>query len=360
MALQQDILDRLRQFEENNRKLEEERAHHPTDHVAYSQQLDQTLKQLQDQVRQQEYALQELRRSTTNSLPHPRLETRERLAQIRRATKAYKVLSQADPDLPPPNSPLPALLALRETSRQILGLKSSIFAAAQDLSADRERLNVEQAAARDAQLISTGLDERIRGLNSTRPEERAKTPAQLAKELMQQHRRRKVELQKKTAALKEALGRFVDEHLASMLAAEDLGGPVVGDQIGVPDATLAAGYTAHGKERKTTAGASVQAGKDSRQQRIDELVNRRSRGGRGGDADSDGRSTGIGSKRETASAEFHALLDALFEAAETSSYIELERDTAASRFLVKAKIAQFHPRDARRLRLIDFARELVD
>ncbi|OAX79655.1 hypothetical protein ACJ72_06023 [Emergomyces africanus] len=358
MALQQDTVDRILQFEENNRKLEEERAHHAIDHVAYSQQLDHALKQLQEQVRQQEYALQELRRATTNSLPHPPLEPRERLAQIRRATKAYKVLSQADPDLPPLDSPLPILIALRETSRQILDLKSSIFAAAQDLSAHRERLNVEQAAVRDARLISTGLDERIRDLKSTRPEEREKTPAQLAKELMQQHRRRKGELQKRAAALKVALRRFIDEHLASMLAAEDLGGPVVGDQIEVPDATLAVGYTAHGKEKKTTTGAGVQVGNHSRQQRIDELVYRRSSGAVA--ADGDGSRAGIASKRETAGEQIHALLDSLFEAAGTSSYVELEQDTAASRFLVKAKIAQFHPRDARRLRLIDFARDLVD
>ncbi|KKZ64872.1 hypothetical protein EMCG_09249 [[Emmonsia] crescens] len=358
MTLPQDTLDRIRQFAENNRKLEEERSHHPIDHYTYNQQLDQTLKQLQDQVRRQEYALQELRRSTTNSLPRPGLDPRARLSQTQRATKAYKALSQANPDLPPPDSPLPTLLALRETSLQILDLKSGISATAHDLSADRERLKAEQAAVRDGQLISTGLDERIRDLQSTRPEEREKAPAQLAKELMQQQRRRKVELEKKTAALKEALRGFIDEHLAAMLAAEDLGGPVVGNQVEVPDATLAAGYTTHGKERRTNAAAGVEVGRDSRQQRIDELIYRRSSGG--GDAEGDGRAAGIGSKRERAGAEMRALIDSLLEAAGTSSYIELERDTAASRFLVKAKIAQFHPRDARRLRLIDFARELVD
>ncbi|PGH05176.1 hypothetical protein GX51_03075 [Blastomyces parvus] len=356
MALQHDTVEKIRQFAETNRKLEEERDRHPIDHRAYNQKLDQTLSQLQDQVKRQEDALRKLRHSATNGLPRPGLEPRMRLAQIQRATKAYKALSQTEPDLPHPDSPLPTLLALRETSRQILELKSSIGATAADLSTNRGRLKAEQAAARDAQLISTGLDDRIKNLQSTRPEEREKRPAQLAKEFMQQQRRRKVELGKRTAALKEALSAFIDDRLAAMLAAENLGGPVVGDQLEVSDATLAAGYTTSGKERKTTTAAGVEVERDSRQQRIDELVSRQP----SGSGDGHGQRGGIGSKRQAAGAEIQALIDSLLEAAGTSSYIELERDTAASRFLVKAKIAQFHPRDARRLRLIDFARELID
>ncbi|EDN07200.1 hypothetical protein I7I51_03535 [Histoplasma capsulatum] len=356
MALQQNTLDKIRHFAESNRKLEEERAHHPIDYHAYNHRLDQTVQQLQNQVKRQEHALQELRRSTTNGLPHAGLDPRTRLAQIRRATKAYKALSQTEPDLPRQGSPLPALLALRETARQILDLKSSISATAQDLSTNRERLKAEQAAARDAQLINTRLDERIKTLQSTRPEEREKRPAQLAKELMQQQRKRKGELKNKTAALKKALKAFIDDYLAAMLAAEDLGGPVVGDQLEVSDAALVAGYTTHGKEKRTKGAVGVDVERDSRQQRIDELVYRRSSGG----GDGDGQRAGIGNKREAAGAEMHDLITSLLDAAGTSSYIELERDTAASRFLVKAKIAQFHPRDAHRLRLIDFGRKLVD
>lgn len=41
-------------------------------------------------------------------------------------------------------------------------------------------------------------------------------------------------------------------------------------------------------------------------------------------------------------------------------YYPLERESAASRFLVRAKVAQFHPKDAKKLRLIDFGKELDD
>ncbi|EGE77782.1 hypothetical protein BDDG_00719 [Blastomyces dermatitidis ATCC 18188] len=367
MALQHDTLEKILQFAETNHKLEEERDRHPIDHRVYNQKLDQTLSQLQAQVRRQEDTLQQQLKHLFCSSSGAQLYT-DFLAQAsspacalrksgaqQKPTKASHRPCQTYHTQTPP---LPTLLALRESSRQILDLKSSIDATAHDLSASRERLKAEQAAARDAQLISTGLDDRIKTLQSARPEEREKRPAQLAKEFMQQQRRRKVELEKKTAALKEALRVFIDDHLAAMLAAENLGGPVVGDQLEVSDATLAAGYTTQGKERRIKAPAGAEVERDSRQQRIDELVSRLPSGSGGGDGY--GHRGGIGSKREAAGQEVHALIDSLVEAASTSSYIKLERDTAASRFLVKAKIAQFHPRDARRLRLIDFARELID
>lgn len=44
----------------------------------------------------------------------------------------------------------------------------------------------------------------------------------------------------------------------------------------------------------------------------------------------------------------------------SGEYVVLKRESAAARFLVRAKVATFHPRDARRLRLVDFGRELDD
>lgn len=42
----------------------------------------------------------------------------------------------------------------------------------------------------------------------------------------------------------------------------------------------------------------------------------------------------------------------------SGAYVNLARDSAASRFLVRAKVAEFSPRDASRIRLIDFGRRL--
>ena len=203
-------------------------------------------------------------------------------------------------------------------------------------------------------MITDCLGERIEELRTQRSQKEKKTSSQIAKELIQGQQKKRTELEKDSARLKEALEAFVDEHLAPMLAAEDLGGPIVGDEIDVPDVTLETGYTSQGKPRKLKSTAN--AGADSRQQRIDTFINRQT-GGEGND------DAGPTTRRGTASEETMALLNNLLEAANSGSgagsYVELPRDSAASRFLVKAKIAQFHPRDARRLRLIDFAREIT-
>lgn len=176
-----------------------------------------------------------------------------------------------------------------------------------------------------------------------------KDPSELAREQVSLQRKRNGELQKSADEMKVSLDEFIDDKLAPMLAAEDLGGPTVGDALDVSDATLEAGFTSHGrpKKQKSARLESPQGG----QQRIDELVSRhRGQGNQNGSRPKN--------KREEAAAEMHVLLDALLEAG--TSYIDLRRDSAASRFLVKAKFAQFHPRDARRLRLIDFGRSLTD
>ena len=53
------------------------------------------------------------------------------------------------------------------------------------------------------------------------------------------------------------------------------------------------------------------------------------------------------------------LLDAAMEAG-SGVYVHIQRESAASRFLVRAKVAQLHPKDAKRIRLVDFGRELDD
>lgn len=282
------------------------------------------------------------------------MESHERLSQIRRAKKAYEKLTDSEPELPPPGSALPAVLAFRETSQLIQETKSSIKTVSQDLTTDSERRKVEETNLRDARMITDSLGERIEELRTQRSQKEKKTSSQIAKELIQNQRKKRSGLEKDSARLKDALENFVDEHLAPMLAAEDLGGPTVGDDIDVPDLTLESGYTNQGKPRKPKSTAN--AGADPGQQRIDELINRQT----GGEDNDDSAPT---TKRGAAGEEMITLLNDLLEASNSGtgagSYVELSRDSAASRFLVKAKIAQFHPRDARRLRLIDFAREIT-
>ncbi|KAL2003689.1 hypothetical protein VTN02DRAFT_2720 [Thermoascus thermophilus] len=351
MNVTPERVEKIRLFSERGREIEDEYSQQPISPTAiqdYNLKLDKTLRELQDHVKRQEDALQKLRASRPMELPRPGMGPQERLSQVRRAKKAYDSLLQTDPELPAPDSPLPVLLALRETSRLLDESKASVSTIAEKLSADRQRLKVEEGNLRDARMITAGLEERIERLRNERSEKEEKAPSQLANELIREQRSKNEELDRAAAGLKDALDSFIDEHLASMLAAEDLGGPTVGDVLKVSDATLEAGYTLHGKPKKPKP---TQTDRDPTQQRIDVLVQRQA--GQGDD-----RNAVLTNKREAAAAEMHTLLDRLLEAG--SSYIDLSRDSAASRFLVKAKIAQFHPRDARRLRLIDFGRTIGD
>lgn len=262
-----------------------------------------------------------------------------RISQARRAKKAYDSLMKSDDELPSTDSVLPSLLALEETSHLVQETKISVRLAAEQLSVNRERLRVEDANLRDSQSIANGLRERIEKIRNESARKEEQTPSQIAREQLAQQKKQNKDLDRSSASLKVSLDTFIDDTLAPMLAAEDMGGPTVGDALEVSDSTLKAGYTAHGKPKKQKDPVDAEGGS---QQRIDQFLQR--------NADE-----APANKRETAAKEMHALLEAMLE---TGSYIDLERDSASSRFLVRAKVAQFHPRDARRLRLIDFGRSL--
>lgn len=270
-------------------------------------------------------------------------DTWVRVSQARRAKRAYESMVLAEDDLPTTDSVLPALIATDETVQLIKEGKMSILVTADRLSADRERFRIEEANLRDSRAISTGLRERIQRIRSVNIRKQEQTPSQVAREVVREQKKKNQSLDRASEDLKKSLDKFIDESLAPMLAAEDLGGPTVGDALEVSDATLKAGYTAHGKPKKPKE-TPVQ--EDGNQQRIDQFLRRSTDG------------SNPTNKREASATEAHELLHALLEAG--TSYIDLKRDSAASRFLVRAKVAQFHPRDARRLRLIDFGRSLGD
>ena len=263
-------------------------------------------------------------------------------------------MAPTEPALPPTDSPLPALLAMRSTQRLIDQTKSSIGTAADNLSDARKQIDQEEAYLRDAHLVTDALEKRIAKLRVGYDEKSQKSPEEAAKDMIREHETRKANLDKETKRLVRTFNKFIDQHLAGMLAAEELGGPVVGDLHEVDDETLEAGFNRKGKAKRPKA--TSQKHDTKRQRRIDEIW-----GPQTGD---DAAETGKRSEREAAGTEMLALTEDLLNAAagdDTSgAYVDLQRDSAAARFLVRAKVAQFHPRDARRLRLIDFARELDD
>ncbi|ODM15074.1 hypothetical protein SI65_09570 [Aspergillus cristatus] len=349
MDVSKETITKIQHFSERRQKAEEEYDQQQFDQTAiqeFNQKLDATLKELQNQVERQDGELERI--SNTFDLLSIGTDPQSRLSQVRRAKKAYDSLLGSEHELPTPGSPLPSLLAIEEISRLVKESKVSVSMTAEKLSTNRQRLKTEEANLRDAQAIRKGLEERIAKIRNEKSRKKEKSPSQLAEELIEQKRAKNKVLDKDADKLRASLHDLVDEQLAAMLAAEGLGGPTVGDALEIPDTTLEAGYTNHGKPRKPKASNTDQ---DGGQQRIDQLMRRQS-------GQENGHRSSPSNRREAAAAEMHTLLDSLIDA--DTSYIDLPRESAASRFLVRAKVAQFHPRDARRLRLIDFGRSLSD
>lgn len=264
---------------------------------------------------------------------------------------AYKRLKPVAPFLPTKGSVLPALLATRTLQQNIQGVKEAIASTQEQITKTEATLRREEANLHDANLITKAAEDRIQRLRTDQEDRSQKTPTQLAKELIEAKEGQKANYKEEMTRLGQAFEDFVNDHLAAMLAAEELGGPVVGDMLDVENDTLAAGFTKKGKAKST----KKQISDKTRQRKIDEIWGDKSIA-----AEDDEPLT----EAEAADDEMRKLIGNLFATLTgpggSRAYFELERDSAASRFLVRAKIAQFDPKDAKRLRLIDFGRELDD
>ncbi|RSL46267.1 hypothetical protein CEP54_013942 [Fusarium duplospermum] len=310
---------------------------------AYTASLDQTLKELQQKVREHENDLERLR-SGQDVLPQ------SVAGQARVIQKALKEVTDSDPFLPSPGSLLPALLALRKTHQTIQ--ESNAYLASQRASHEQlsRQLEADQARLKDQNLLGEALSARIQSLRDELDANTNVTPEEGARERLQELRSKKKSYDRETSKLMKVLLKFIDSQLAPMLAAEELGGPVVGDLMDIDNEDLAAGFNAQGKLKKAKEGTNQD---DKRQRRIDEIW------GQAGD-DARGRqdeATGAAAEMRQLTEE---LLNTLAEANgdNSASYVRLPRESAAARFLVRSKVAQFHPRDATRLRLVDFGRDL--
>ncbi|KKK16173.1 hypothetical protein P175DRAFT_0553729 [Aspergillus ochraceoroseus IBT 24754] len=347
MEVSQETVEKVQHFAEDRQKVEEYYEQHrisSSDIQDYERKLDDTLRELQDRVRRQEDDLRRLR--AVNATPSIGVEAGSRMAQVRRAKGAYDSLLKSEPDLPKPESPLPSLLAIEETTRILKESKASISMTAEKLVNARQRLKTEETALRDARSIQDGLRRRIDSIRKEQSTNKEKSPSDLARDHLEEQQKKIITLDQDAGRMKTALHKFCEDTLAPMIAAEDLGGPAVGDAADISDATLASGYTRHGKPKKPKSSETED--QSSNQNRIDDLLRRQT----------GQESTQPSNKREAAAVAIQELLDTLLDAG--SSYIDVPQESAASRFLVKAKVAQFHPRDARRLRLIDFGRSLND
>lgn len=275
--------------------------------------------------------------------------------QLDAVAEAYREVAGSAPLLPFPDSVLPALIAMRTTNSTIK--ESQKFLASQKISLQesQDHLEAEEANLADQKALTAALENRIQSLRDGIASRTAMSPGQVAREKVSELKKQIRDTEADRSRLLAALKGFIDEPLAAMLAAEQLGGPVAGDMMDVDSDTLEAGFSATGKRKKPKADAAP----DKRQRRIDDMF-----GGETGRDGEDGESQA--DRRTVARDEMQALVEELMNkltAAQGSSseaYVNIPEETAAVRYLTRVKVAEFHPRDAKRLRLVDFGREIED
>lgn len=202
-------------------------------------------------------------------------------------------------------------------------------------------------------MITCALQNRIGQLKAKHLTDSQVSAEGLVKGLMTEEQAKKRHYVRGLRNLVKVFNTFIEEHLSAMLAAEELGGPVVGDLLHIDDEVLKTGFNSQGKPKKQVTAIDTNTSRQERKNRIDEIW--------GASSDADEQRT----EKDAAGAAFRNLSEELLNAAagdaddssSSDGYVEIKQDSAAARFLVRAKVAQFHPNDARKLRLVDFTRE---
>ncbi|KAM7224274.1 hypothetical protein V8F06_000055 [Rhypophila decipiens] len=322
----------------------------------YRANLERTVRELQKAKDEAEAELKQLRATTAAAGASNTNLSRQVGLEI--ATRAYRDVAESDPFLPFNGSVLPALIALRNTNQASIQTNEYISlteTASQKANARMESLRAE---LKDQQALRGALERRVETLKDELINRMETSPEQVAQEKIEQLKEKKAHYDKETTRLLKMLNWFIKEHLGPMLAAEELGGPVVGALMEIGSEDLSAGFSAQGKLKKTKAKPD----EDTRQRRIDDIW-----GARGGQQDQAGkRKRDQDDEASAAAVEMRnlteQLLNKLTESGgdSSSAYVQIARETAAARFLVRSKVAVFHPRDATRIRLVDFGREIED
>ncbi|KAF2968733.1 hypothetical protein GQX73_g4829 [Xylaria multiplex] len=320
--------------------------------VFHARNLEQTLQELQGIVKEHEDGLNKLRvspiRREGQGLPAT--------ATFDIMKMAYDELASSTPYLPFPDSVLPALVALRRTHKTVEETKAYLSTHSKSVVDTKKKLERAKADFSNQQALAHSLRGRIQLLQDGLEARMEMGPEDIARERIDELKQKKKTYDRETSKLLKSLRRFIDNHLAGMLAAEELGGPVVGDMMDIDEQDLVAGFNSQGRVKTV----KEKPGDDKRQRRIDEIWGpREGEEGRRGESHDRDEVTAAGQEMRDLTEE---LLNSLSqsEGDNSAAYVHLHKETAAARFLVRAKVAQFHPKDSSRLRLIDFGRELDD
>ena len=223
------------------------------------------------------------------------------LNQLRIVTAAYDALYSGDVQLPPANSILPSLLALRNTVKSVDCIKDSIGKTTVSIKRGRNLLQEAKLSARCAQNLNGMLQARLEKLRLDAADVALKTDTVIVRDLVQEQSRQQNDYNVQQRSLVKTLNAFIDDRLAQVIAAEDVGS-----------------FADDSRDRE-------------------EYMLR---------------------EKKAAGADFRKLLEDLLNAAADSNnrdpYVSVPQESASARFAIRAKLAATHPNDMSRLRLLDF------
>ena len=278
-----------------------------------------------------------------------------RLQQMKIISAAYSTLSGAEPWLPPSNSCLPALLALHDIQKVISETQDTIASICTQLKTVRGVLVQEAKGLAESELLRTKFETRLKSVRQDAAQRAWQTPDEVAQVVLATERKQAQHYKREHKSVTATLSRFVDSQLAPLIAAEELGGPVAGTAIDISEDVLAAGYTVKGKQNK----AQKKLSNDSRQRRINQMFNSADTVAEDVDNEDEEHDTELSKAKNATQDLLHQLIEMSIDH-DNSRYIALEKENAASRFLVRAKVAVLHPKDAKKLKLVDFAKTFHD
>ena len=323
------------------------------------------------------------KRQTINSLlvsSHLYTTTLSRL--IPPPYEAYFDLSK-----PSPPSPLPPLLLHRFLTSSITTLNTLTLPEVRaQLAKLNSEIKSEESSLRETEVLAGALQRRIGVVEealgghgaSSGSQDGSDQESQTAAGILSDLEAKSVTYTQAQRRLLRELSKFVKTYIAPMVAVESLGGPVVGEEVPLDAAGQAVDVVRNlqlGKLGRVTKVQKKGLQKEKGQQTIHSMFQGRKRGldeaeyrvpgeeeeeeAVEDEDESDGDSR---APAEIAAEEIKALLEELMNATMSpNQYILLpEGDSAAARFLVRANVALFHSRDARKIRLVDFGKSIED
>ncbi|KAK6536803.1 hypothetical protein TWF281_001014 [Arthrobotrys megalospora] len=297
--------------------------------------LDELIKKQEDAIRGLKSQIEEL---------HKREEATPQKIAVAKAT-ALKNGSERYfeelPWLPEDDSGINTLLTLRSVLKVIEANREGVTDAERKLEEMKRTVRREQGWVATAQEIEKELERKIYELEGI--DRLPDNPKKRERKQIEEYENMAKETTRVSTRLGKELQKFVKAKLGAMIAVEEAGGPVAGSKLNLVELRNYLDIEeTDGTGRKTKAAKARERG----QKRLDEIW---------GSRDEEGA---LISPEAKAGEEFLELIEGLVNKMlndDPHAYTRLTRESAASRYLVRSFVASLHPKDAMRIRLLDFA-----